>query len=63
MCQGNGKVIAAHPFVLCYSIILIISYLIEKKDGTYNSVNDSEIFTLEIKLLAPVVWKMMCCFS
>ena len=55
MCQGNGKVTAAHPFVLCYSIILIISYLIEKKDRTYNSINDPEIFTLEIELFAPVV--------
>ena len=43
--------------LLCYdySIILIISYLIEKKDRTYNSINDPEIFTLEIELFAPVV--------
>ena len=55
MCQGNGKVIAAHPFVLGYSIVLIISYLIEKKDRTYNSVDEPEIFTLETELLIPVV--------
>ena len=27
----------------------MFSYLLEKKDRTYNSVNDSEIFTLEMK--------------
>ena len=31
------------------------SYLPKDGDGTYNIVNDSEIFTLEIKLFAPVV--------
>lgn len=29
--------------------------MIEKKDGTYNSVNDPEIFTLEIELLVSMV--------
>ena len=28
---------------------------LEKKNRTYNSVNDPEIFTLEIELLVPVV--------
>ena len=42
--------------LLCYVIlILIISYLLEKKDRTYNSINAPEIFTLEIELFAPVV--------
>ena len=42
--------------LLCYVIlILLISYLLEKKDRTYNSINDPEIFTLEIELFAPVV--------
>lgn len=34
---------------------VLFSYLLEKKDRTYNSVNDSEIFALEIELFAPVV--------
>ena len=42
--------------LLCYVIlILIISCLLEKKDRTYNSINDPEIFALEIELFAPVV--------
>ena len=34
---------------------VLFSCLIEKKNRTYNSVNDPEIFTLEIELFAPVV--------
>ncbi len=34
---------------------VLFSYLLEKKDRTYNSVNDPEIFALEIELFAPVV--------
>lgn len=34
---------------------VLFSYLIEKKNGTYNSINNPEIFTLEIELLAPIV--------
>ena len=42
--------------LLCYVIlILIISYLLEKKNRTYNSVNDPERIALEIELFAPVV--------
>ncbi len=42
--------------LLCYVIlILLISYLLEKKDRTYNSIIDPEMFTLEIELFAPVV--------
>ena len=33
----------------------LFSCLLEKKDRTYNSVNDPERFTLEIELFAPVV--------
>lgn len=39
----------------CVILILISSYLLEKKDRTYNSINVPEIFTLEIELFAPVV--------
>ena len=42
--------------LLCYVILILISsYLLEKKDRTYNSINVPEIFTLEIELFAPVV--------
>ena len=34
---------------------VLFSCLLEKKNRTYNSVNDPEIFTLEIELLVPVV--------
>ena len=34
---------------------VLFSCLLEKKDRTYNSVNDPERFTLEIELLVPVV--------
>ena len=56
--KGCVKVMEKLPqhILLCYVIlILIVSYLLEKKDRTYNSVNDPEIFTLEIELFAPVV--------
>ena len=56
--KGCVKVMEKLPqhILLCYVIlILIISYLLEKKDRTYNSIIDPEIFTLEIELFAPVV--------
>ena len=56
--KGCVKVMEKLPqhILLCYVIlILIVSYLLEKKDRTYNSVNDPEIFALEIELFAPVV--------
>ena len=46
--KGQKKMVRKNENVL-------FSYLIEKKDETYNSINNPEIFTLEIELLAPIV--------
>ena len=35
---------------------VLFSYLLGKEAGTYNGINGSEIFTLEIELFAPIVW-------
>ena len=36
-------------------LTVLFSYLLEKKHRTYNSVNNPEIFILEIELLASVI--------
>ena len=53
----NGKRHASPHLFLIMEIEqgILLSCLLEKKDRTYNSVNDPERFTLEIELFAPVV--------
>lgn len=34
---------------------VLFSYLLGKEAGTYNDIDDTEIFTLEIELFAPMV--------
>ena len=49
MCQGNGEVIAAHPF--CVIFILIISYLPKVMNGMYNNYKASKEFYFENKII------------
>ena len=46
MCQGNGEVIAAHPF--CVIFILIISYLPKVMNGMYNKNMSFQLLAFKV---------------